>query len=74
MPGIKEDTVFAEPTQETDNGIIPTLSGDDSSLIGKTQLHDERGQDTVMHATKTCDIATELRAFKELHLWKKNYN
>ena len=65
MSGITENTVLVEQTQETDNGIIPTLSGYDSALNGETQLHDERDQNTDMHTTKTGDITTELKAFKE---------
>lgn len=65
MPGITEDTVLVEQTQELDNAIIPTLSADNNPLIGETQLHHKQDRYTDIHVTETCDIATELKAFKE---------
>ena len=64
MPGITEDTVLVKQTQETDNGIIPTASGDDRPLTGETQLHGARERGTGMNATRTCNIDTSLKTFK----------
>lgn len=50
MPGITEDTVLVEQTQETDTG--------------ETQLHGARERGTGMNATRTCNIDTSLKTFK----------
>ena len=36
MPRITGESVLVKQTQETDNGIIPTPSGDDCPLTGET--------------------------------------
>ena len=68
VPGIMEISVLVDQTQETDNGIIPTPSEDDSPLTAETQLHDEWDRDIDTHKTRTCDIATELKVFKEFQV------
>ena len=73
MPGITKDTVLVEQTQETDNGIIPTTSGDTSPLTGENQLHDAQDRDAGIHATETSDIATELKAFQEFQVSVKKH-
>lgn len=78
VPGITEYTVLTEQIQGTGNGIIPTPSGDSSPLIVKTQLHDERGTDTVVNVSRICDVAAEFKVFKEsqMHVEKmcKNWS
>lgn len=65
VPEITEDSVWAQQTQKTDNGIISTPSAYDSPRIGVTHHHDERDRDSKKHATRE-SIATKLKAFKRI--------
>ena len=64
VPRITKVSVLVDQTQETDNGIIPTPSENDSPLIAETQLRDEWDRDTDTHI----GIATWLKVFKEFQV------